>query len=221
MYDSYELFKRFKDPDFSYGITLAKVTGRTTLRLANAEVLPFEFNHFFNTVNGYVTEVTKYTDKLRSDTENHNKLVADGTYDLASDPNDKLKTPAIKVTIPYINFAPIYNAMDELKKQANEFADISKNKSLNKDEANTLNAILKKIESQMTREHGLPRRPWYRHHIYAPGFYKGYGVKTLPGVREAIEQKDFVEAQQQVEILSDVLNSVTAKIKEAIAILKK
>ena len=63
-----------------------------------------------------------------------------------------------------------------------------------------------RLEQARTRAAGLPGRPWYRHHVYAPGFYTGYGVKTLPGVREAIEQRKWADANAQIVILAGVLN---------------
>ena len=220
MYDSYKLYKRFKDPDFKYGVTLVKVAGRTSLRLANAEVLPFEFKHFAKIVSGYVDEVIKLADNLRIETEKNNNLVTNGIYKLVDNPKEKLKAPKIKENVPYFNFAPLENALNELKKQAAAFSKASKKSVESVKNKADLNSILKDMERELTREHGLPRRPWYRHHIYAPGFYTGYGVKTLPGVREAIEQREFSEVKKQVDIVSDVLISFSAKIEKATQLLK-
>ena len=71
----------------------------------------------------------------------------------------------------------------------------------------------------MTRDDGLPRRPWFRHQIYAPGFYTGYGVKTLPGIREAIEEGAWDEASRQVERLAETIDGLADKIDEATAML--
>lgn len=216
MYDSYELYKRFKDPDFSYGVTLAKVAGRTTLRIANADVLPFEFNHFYNTVQSYVSEVTKLADDLRAETDKNNHLVKEGYFDLVADPNDDFLLPIMKPAIPHLNFAPILNAMDKLKNQAMAYEKATKSINLNSGKKKELNQLLKEVEPSMTRAGGLPRRSWYRHHIYAPGFYTGYGVKTLPGVREAIEQNNFTEAQEQIAVLGEVLEKIANKIENAV-----
>lgn len=220
MYDSYELYKRFKDPDFQYGVALAKVAGRTTLRLANADLLPFEFQHLSNTIDGYIKEVIKLADDMREKTAKENRLIADGIYTLAADPKEKLIMPSPKAEVPFLNFAPVLNAFEELKKQSALYAQ-SSNKSIGLYPTNELNQLLKDVERAMTRDHGLPRRPWYQHHIYAPGFYTGYGVKTLPGVREAIEQRDFIEAQEQITILSEVLLTLSDKVKELNTILMK
>ncbi len=220
MYDSYKLYKRFKDPTFQYGVTLAKVAGRTSLRLANAEILPFEFEHFTKIVSRYVDEVIKLADELRIETKKNNILITTGIYKLSDNPKAHLKAPKIKEPVPYFNFAPIENALHELKSKAIAFSNALKDNRINSLNKTAINRILKDMERSFIREHGLPRRPWYRHHIYAPGFYTGYGVKTLPGVREAIEERDFNEVKKQVNILADVLMSFSDKIGKATSLLK-
>ncbi|MFT7036367.1 MAG: N-acetylated-alpha-linked acidic dipeptidase [Cyclobacteriaceae bacterium] len=219
MYDSYEHYKRFKDPDFQYGISLVKVAGRTTLRLANAEILPFEFQHFANTVTKYVEEVNTLADDLRKQTEKENRLINDGIYQLASNPTDNFIIPEAKKEVPFFNFAPLQNAINELNTQATAFEKASGKTVTNQNTAE-LNALLKDMERSLTRDHGLPKRPWFKHHIYAPGFYTGYGVKTLPGVREAIEQREYQEVNKQIEILGNVLMGFSRNIEKAINLLE-
>ena len=219
MYDSYELYKRFKDPEFQYGVTLVKVAGRTSLRMANAEVLPFEFQYFTNTVAGYIDEVTNLVEELRKETENENRLINDGVYELVANPNEINITPPPREEVPYFNFTPLQNALSELKKQASFFEKASEGNTKNLENVRELNQLLKDMERTLTRSHGLPRRPWFKHHIYAPGFYTGYGVKTLPGVREAIEQRDFEAVNEQIEILGEVLMLFSTKIEKAVSLL--
>jgi N-acetylated-alpha-linked acidic dipeptidase len=148
-----------------------------------------------------------------------NTLVDNNVFNLVNNPKDNLKSPEAEEVVPYFNFAPLENAMRGLKRASNKFAK-SSSKGLTSSKNNiAINAILKDMERELTREHGLPKRPWYRHHIYAPGFYTGYGVKTLPGVREALEQKEFEEVKRQVVILENVLIGFTAKIEEATRLL--
>ncbi len=220
MYDSYKLYKRFKDPTFQYGVTLAKVAGRTSLRLANAEILPFEFQHFTKIVSGYVDEISQLADKLREEVQIHNKLVTKGIYDIVSNPSDNFKSPELKEEVPFFNFAPIENALSELKKQSVAFEQVSKKGVQNSNNTTALNRVLKDMEHSLTRDQGLPRRIWFKHHIYAPGFYTGYGVKTLPGVREAIEQSNFKEVEEQVKIIAEVLMTFSKKIEEAVKLMK-
>lgn len=220
MYDSYQHYKRFKDPNFQYGVTLAKVAGRTSLRLANAHILPFEFTHFTSVVKKYANEVINLAGSLREDANRHNMLINNGTYALASNPKNNLKVPEKKASVPYFNFAPLDNALIILTAQSDNFTKTVNNRSLSYHSRRNLNTILRNMERALTREHGLPKRPWYKHHIYAPGFYTGYGVKTLPGVREAIEQSEFEQVQAQIDILASVINKFSTKIKEAISLFE-
>lgn len=220
MYDSYKHYKRFKDPSFQYGATLVKVAGRTSLRLANAEILPFEFKHFTNTVSGYLNEVVALADKMRKQTKKENSILKKGINVLVANPKEKYVAPKPKAEVPHFNFAPLHNALDELKKQTMAFTKASNKGVKNSNNIVALNLILKDMERNLTRKEGLPKRPWYKHHIYAPGFYTGYGVKTLPGVREAIEQREFDQVDKQIEILADVLNGFSSRIKEAISLMK-
>ena len=220
MYDSYQHYKRFKDPNFQYGVTLAKVAGRTSLRLANAHILPFEFTHFTSVVKKYANEVINLAGSLREDANRHNMLINNGTYALASNPKNNLKVPEKKASVPYFNFAPLDNALIILTAQSDNFTKTVNNRSLSYNSRRNLNTILRNMERALTREHGLPKRPWYKHHIYAPGFYTGYGVKTLPGVREAIEQSEFEQVQAQIDILASVINKFSSKIKEAISLFE-
>jgi N-acetylated-alpha-linked acidic dipeptidase len=220
MYDSYKHYKRFKDPSFQYGVALAKVAGRTSLRLANAELLPFEFGYFTTIVKGYADEVTGMADKLRKEADTHNAMIDNGLYALASDPKDNLKVPNAKPKVPHFNFAPLENALGNLEKQSNRFMKATQNGVSDVKNKVSVNAILKDMERALTKEHGLPKRPWYKHHIYAPGFYTGYGVKTLPGVREAIEQSEFNDVEAQINILASVINEFSSQIDKAVSLMK-
>lgn len=220
MYDSYKHYKRFKDPNFQYGVALAKVAGRTSLRMANADVLPFEFSHFTKIVNGYKDEVTALADKLRKEANQHNALIEKGTYALANNPKENMKVPDAKASVPHFNFAPLENALENLEKQSMAFSKATQSGVSSVKNKSAVNAILKDMERALTKDHGLPKRPWYKHHIYAPGFYTGYGVKTLPGVREAIEQGEFNEVEKQINILAAVINDFSSQIGKAISLMK-
>ncbi len=178
------------------------------LRLANAQVLPFDFAPWQKTVSGYLKEVMETADNLRKEVEKHNKLVSRNAYTLAADPTKPFSKPEEKPKVPYLDFSPLQNALASLGEQteglkAKDFASFSKAGK------QRLNELLMHAEQQLTDPDGLPRRSWYKHQIYAPGFYTGYGVKTLPGVREAIEQKNWQEAQQQIGQLAETLNSMS------------
>ncbi len=212
IYDTYPHYKRFKDPGFAYGVALANTAGRITLRLANADVLPFEFKQWHNTVSGYLSEIMKSCSAMRSDVDKHNEMVDKNVFELAADPQKPFLKPKKKEIVPYLDFTPLQNEMAALKTTIEKFSktDISK---LSEEQRNSLNKKLMLAEQVLTSEGGLPRRPWYKHQIYAPGFYTGYGVKTLPGVREAIEEKDWKEAQEQIGVLTSTLKKFNAHIE--------
>jgi N-acetylated-alpha-linked acidic dipeptidase len=217
IYDSYDHYRRFKDPKFEYGLALAKTTGLATLRLANAEVLPFDFKVFQKTVTTYLTEVTTLIDNLRETTEVENQMVKENRYTQAADPTQKFVAPISKDPIPFINFSSLQNAVSKLEKSAATFSDLV-NANPKPVKINELNELIFKSERKLLGK-GLPRRPWYRHTIYAPGFYTGYGVKTLPGVREAIEQRNFTEAQEQIEIAAQAIDEFNKQVEAANKIL--
>ncbi len=218
-YDSYEHYTRFKDTDFRYGVTLAKVAGRLALRLSEAEILPFEFGHFSRTVDNYAADVMKMADQLREQTEKENRLIREGLYAVAADPKTTFIVPAPKPEVPYFNWAPIQNALADLKKNVSIYEAALKSGNPGEKDRTALNQLLRDMEKHLIRDHGLPRRPWFKHQIYAPGFYTGYGVKTLPGVREAIEERKYVEAQEQISVLGEVLSGFSAQIRKAADLL--
>lgn len=216
IYDSYDHYKRFKDPTFEYGIALAKIAGHTTMRLANADILPFDFKAFHRTVNGYMTEVISLLDNLREATGVENQMIEEKRFEYASDPKIKFISPNVKEPVPFLNFSSLQNAMMKLE---NASAKFSKEISLlqdGKEKKDRVNKIMFRAEQYLLTEKGLPRRPWYKHTIYAPGFYTGYGVKTLPGIREAIEQRKYPEAQQQIEIAAEAINAYSRQLETAI-----
>ena len=210
IYDSYDHYARFKDPGFAYCHALAKTTGRAALRMANADVVPFDFRSLQKTIQGYAGEVMALTDQLRETTSVENQLIAEKKYVLAADPTEVYHAPTAKEPVPYLDFSSLQNALAALEKAANSNAT-----AIAKQQGSAgLNQALYKAEQVLLSPNGLPRRAWYRHTIYAPGFYTGYGVKTLPGIREAIEQREWKEAQEQIKItaaaIQDLANYLAA-----------
>ena len=216
IYDSYDDYRRFKDPTFAYGVALASTAGRAVLRMADADVLPFDFRSLAKTINTYNTEVMDMAEQMRTNTALENQLIKSNTFQLAADPAKGLKTPSSKAEVPYLDFAPLQNALHKLDKSTSDLADTWAKTVKAGGDHDAFNKKLYQAEQQLLSVDGLPRRGWYKHTIYAPGFYTGYGVKTLPGIREAIEQRNWMEAQQQsaiaaksIEHLADYLSSGT------------
>ncbi|HET9057825.1 MAG TPA: M28 family metallopeptidase [Chitinophagaceae bacterium] len=210
IYDSYDMFRRFKDPTFEYGVTLAKTTGRIALRMANAEMLPFDFYNLQKKINGYLTEVMNLVEQTRENTNVENRLIKEKFYSLAADPTKPLAAPQPKEEVPYLSFASLQNAMNNLDKICTSLTTRLDNPKLTTEQKNNINSLLYQAEQHLLLKNGLPRRDWYKHSIYAPGFYTGYGVKTLPGIREAIEQRNWKEAQEQIELVAEAINTFSS-----------
>jgi N-acetylated-alpha-linked acidic dipeptidase len=222
IYDSFDHYTRFGDPDFAYGIALAQTGGRAVLRFANAEVLPYAFGNFADTVGNYVREVGRLADDLREETKEKNRRIADKTFAAVSDPTETYVVPSPDVPVPFLNFAPLQNSLTRLQESAQKFDAAMRNQGgkLSPQAQVALDQALMQTERAMTREAGLPRRPWFKHQIYAPGFYTGYGVKTLPAIREAIEQRNWTEAEQQIKLVSETITGIAEAIDRSTSHLK-
>jgi N-acetylated-alpha-linked acidic dipeptidase len=219
IYDSFDHFTRFKDPNFAYGVVLAQTMGRAVLRMVNADVLPFEFQNFSNTVAKYGAEVKQLTDNLRAETEKQAKLLAEKRYQAVADPTETLFPPKVHAPVPFLNFAPLDNALSKLEQSAQAYAQARQaNAALSAERQKDLDQLLYQAEQQLLSSEGLPRRPWYRHQLYAPGFYTGYGVKTLPGIREAVEERKWDEADEQIKRTAAALERFAGQVNRAAAV---
>ncbi|MCL4144554.1 UNVERIFIED_CONTAM: hypothetical protein GTU68_003344 [Idotea baltica] len=224
VYDSYDHYRRFKDPEFAYGIALAKTTGRTMLRLANAPVLPFEFQHFTRTVEGYMQEIMTLASQMRKEAVQHNQWLESGWYKAILDPKESINPPKAKKRVPFFNFADLENALTNLKGSSDAFVMAMTNfdpQKIDDESLKELNELLYTAERFLTQTRGLPGRPWYKHQIYAPGFYTGYGVKTFPGVREALEQEKWGRVEQQIPLLAETINEFSHQIDEAASLINR
>ncbi len=219
-YDSIDHYVRFMDPGFVYGIALAQVAGRTALRLAEADVLPFDPATLVDTLGSYVDELEELADTMRESTAETNRRIDAGDYAAAADPKENLRPPKREAAVPHLNFAPLENAMERLRGRVAAYdkaltAARAEDGALPADKAAALNAVLKDLERAMGRPEGLPGRTWYTHLVYAPGFYTGYGVKTLPAVRETIEARRWSEADASIGLTAEVLDRLGEQIERA------
>jgi N-acetylated-alpha-linked acidic dipeptidase len=208
IYDSYDDYRRFKDSSFKYGVALAQTAGHAVLRMADAELLPFYLRNLQTTINKYVTELNELVDKMRESTAMDNQLIKSNDFALAADPTKHEQLPVAKDSVPKLDFTALKTAVDTLKKVADKLSVSWTAASQANGNNDKLNKLLYHAEQQLLSADGLPRRPWYRHTIYAPGFYTGYGVKTLPGIREAIEQRNWKEAQDQIGVVAKSINNL-------------
>ncbi|HVP37559.1 MAG TPA: transferrin receptor-like dimerization domain-containing protein [Candidatus Saccharimonadales bacterium] len=213
IYDDPSWYARFGDPGFRYGRTLAQTAGSVVLRAADAELLPLDFRGLAGSVRRYVDELEKLLQKERDDAREHNREVAEGYFEATTDPTRPVPLPAAKPEPPELDFAPLRAAADSLRGCAARYdsarAEACRGSAaaLGKVSLGAFNRALMDSERRLTAAAGLPGRPWFRHLVYAPGVYTGYGVKTLPGAREAIEQQRWGEAQTEIGRAAAVLTS--------------
>jgi N-acetylated-alpha-linked acidic dipeptidase len=220
-YDDFYWFSHFGDPSFKYGVALAKVGGHAVLRFADAPVLPYTFEGFAKHLANYTHEIEKKLDKMRKKTQTKNALIKHRAFKLASDPTKQYQPPQKKAAVPKLDFKPLDNAVKRLKKVASAYDDAleSHSEKLSDSARRKLNQTLIDTERQLLYNPGLPKRQWYRHMIDAPGYYTGYGVKTLPGIREAIEQRHWKTARKYIGVVAGVLNDFSNTVEQATAVL--
>lgn len=218
-FDSFDHYSTFKDPGFAYCATLARTCARLTTRLADADVLPFDFEKTADTLARYVDEVMQLEEQERDRIELHNRNVRDGVHDLAADPQQVFIAPGEEPSPPHLNFAPLLDARDELTQAA--AAAQAKLRRLTAEGLQVPLATLVEIdrliyssERSFIHRAGLPRRPWFRNLMYAPGYYTGYSVKTLPGVREGIEEGLWAEAQTHIGLAAEAIQALADLLGE-------
>ncbi len=221
IYDSFHHFTTFDDPGMKYGAALSKVVGRLVLRIADSDTPPQRFADFADTVAVYLAEVTKLADDRRAQDAKRVKLLSDGAFEQASDPLNPVGPAPDKAATPRIEFAALANAVDRLGKAAKAYdaAYAEKGAGISSQARVKLNALLLDISQLLLDERGLPQREWYRHMIYAPGRFTGYGAKTLPGVREAIEERRFDDANLYATRIAAVLDAYSARLDAARAVI--
>ena len=208
IYDDFYWYTHFSDHDFVYGRALAQAAGTAVLRLADADLLPFDFTALSGAVARYIREIRAEADKERADVRERNREIAEGTFAAVDDPRRPTVLPKTAPVPPVIAFAALENAQTKLEDAAQAFDrayDAAIAAGAGSDVLAAANQKLKRAERALLSDGGLPGRPWFRHQVYAPGFYTGYGVKTLPAVREAVEQKKWELAGREVEDVAAVI----------------
>jgi N-acetylated-alpha-linked acidic dipeptidase len=226
IYDDFFWYTHFSDTDFVYGRALAQTVGISVMRLADAEVLPLDFVNFADTVEMYRKNLEKLLADKQEEIRERNQELDEGMFKATFDPRRPTVAPVREEVPPHLNFAPMQNAVDSLTRSAKHYQQAlsQKQASLGDDavaaKLGNLNRELIESERRLTNADGLPRRPWYKHLLYAPGVYTGYGVKTVPGVREGIEQKRYAEAEQEIVRVAKALEDEAALIESAARLLE-
>jgi len=223
IYDDFYWYTHFSDTDFVYGRALAQTGGTAVMRLADADLLPFDFGDFVDTVQTYLKELKGLAQKSQEEIRERNREIEEGVFKATDDPRRPLVPPAVEAVPPHLNFAPFENAVDALNRSAAEYRKAYEKASANGGSALAsaslaeVNKLLIESERKLTTAEGLPNRPWFKHQLYAPGFYTGYAVKTVPAVREAIELKQWKLADEAIVVVSHVLEDEAALISSAAA----
>jgi N-acetylated-alpha-linked acidic dipeptidase len=221
IYDDFYWYTHFSDTSFVYGKALAQVMGSMVMRLADAELLPFAFGNLAETARGYLTELSKLRDQRAADIEERNRELDEGVYAATLDPRNPTVAPRRQLVAPHLNFAPLQNALDALDRATEEYqkaydaAQGNGGAKLANAALDAVNAKLIQAERAMTSAAGLPTRPWYKHLLYAPGLYTGYGVKTMPAAREAIEQGRWDDATIELARIAGAIEAEAALVRAA------
>jgi N-acetylated-alpha-linked acidic dipeptidase len=220
-YDTYEHFSRFGDPGMRYGVVLAETAGRIILRTADADVAPLQFGELAANIAQNLDELHKLTAAMRERSTTTDRLLDAGAFTLAADPTKASAPPPRDDAVPALDFAPLDDAVARLKASATAYDDaLAAAGPLSPKAGAALGPVLISVEHALTDPRGLPGRPWYQHLIYAPGMLTGYGAKTLPGVREAIEGRRWAEAQDFIARTAAVIDAARGRIEAATAIVK-
>jgi N-acetylated-alpha-linked acidic dipeptidase len=190
VYDSFYWYTHFNDGDFAYGKTLAQVVAVSLMRLGDAPVLPYEFGALARTVRGYTEEIQKQASTSQKTVDFH-----------------EVNTQIARLEANAKSYDEAFTAAEKRLAQAPP------------EKLAKLNETLYRAERALLLAKGLPGRPWYRHQLYAPGMYTGYGAKTLPGVREAVDAGRWDEANDRTKDVAQALGNFNAQVQEATRLL--
>ena len=228
-YDTFEHHSRWVDPGFVYDALLAKTVGRLVIRMADSDLPQQSPYEFAAAVSGYLDEVRGLLAAKRSEALDRAALLASGAYRLAADPAKPGAPPDAEAIPPQIDLTPLTKAVDRLKAEANVYraADaaykamrVAGRSPLSGESLDRLQALMRDIDQTLCSDIGLPGRPWYRNLIYAAGRFTGYGAKTLPGVREAIEEGRWDDANRYARLTAQVLDAYSDRLDQATKVLE-
>jgi N-acetylated-alpha-linked acidic dipeptidase len=225
IYDSFRWFTTFSDTAFVYGRALAQTAGTAVLRLANADLLPYEFTGLSERVADNLKDVQELLKTTRDSIDEQNRQIEESTFVAVNDPRRPIVAPAREDVPPHLNFAPLEDAADRLKRAGEGYEEAlgniaNRDSALIREKLTPLNAQLLQVERILAPDSGLPRRPWYRQLLSAPGWYTGYSPKTLPGITEAIEAKRWREGEEEAARLARVLDQESAAIERMTDMVK-
>jgi len=221
IYDDFYWYTHFADTNFSYERALAQTAGSTVLRIANADLLPFDYAPQYDAISKYESDLEKLLKDKQDEFTERNLELQEGALTATADPHKTYVPPPVETVPPYMNFAPMKNSLELLKKSSEHYS-----KALAKFQAagtaevpqsalDAVNADLLNVSRLFLNEKGLPERPWFKNQIYAPGAYTGYGAKPVAAVREYMDQKKWKEADAQIPMVAQVIESISTGIDKA------
>ena len=222
LYDTYEYYKKFSDGNFVYGTTLSKVNGRLVLRLSEADILPFRFVNMVDNIGQFIKDNKKLYQVVQQSTEQRNRLLDNEDFTISRNPKKTYLPPERLPQVPGFDFKPLDDAFARLTSNAWKYEDALfnfKKGSLSAEKKSEINALLKGVDQAFINIEGLPRRDWFKNMMYAPGYYTGYGVKTLPGIREGLEERQWDEVRKYIKEVSKALDRASVNINSASRIL--
>jgi len=226
IYDDFYWYTHFVDTDFAYGKALAQTGGTAIMRLADSDIIPYEYDASADTIAKYVKELEKLLKDKQDEARERNLELEEGVFSATSDPKKVSVAPPNEEVAPYMNFAPLKNGLEMIKRSADHYQAAfqkwqSGGETLSPQDLDALNADLLRIQKAFLTERGLPERPWFKHQVYAPGAYTGYGAKPIAAVREYMDQKKWDKADAEVPGIGKVLEQVSATIDKAAGDLEK
>ena len=224
LYDTYEHYKRFSDGKFIYGTTLSKVNGRLVLRLSEADILPFRFVNMVDNIGKFIEQNKKLSEDIRKSTKSLNDLLDNNDFAISSNPKKTYLPPKRLRKVPEFDFKPLDAALARLSTSAWKYEEALlkfQKGSLSLERKSKINALLRSVDQAFINSKGLPRRDWFKNMMYAPGYYTGYGVKTLPGIREGLEERKWNEVRLYIKEVSKALDRASENIKSASRILSE
>jgi len=225
IYDDFYWYTHFSDTSFVYGRALSQTVGTAVMRLADADVLPYDYTNLAETIHTYIDQLQKLASGAADEARERNLELEEGSFAATNDPHSPTVAPPKLPIPPHISFAPLQNAADSLTRAAAAYQKAYDGALGAGDPARAsaslaaVNAILAHSEHTLTDQRGLPMRPWFQHLLYAPGFYTGYGVKTVPAVREAIEQRKYGDVDEAMTRVAAVVNAEAALVERAASAL--
>lgn len=219
IYDDFYWYTHFVDPDFTYGRVMAQTGGTIIMRLANADLIPYEYTGMADNLAKFVSDLEKLLKDKQDEISERNQEIREGLFSATADPQKRSVVPAIEPVPPFINFAPLKNGVEAIKKSAERYQAVltkahDSGLPISPSALESINLSLMKIQRTFLTQAGLPRRPWFKHAIYAPGAYTGYGAKPLAAVREYMDEKNWTAAEGQVPVIGAVMQNVAAAIDQ-------